>query len=174
MSWLWIKFLAPKPLKFPQTNTKIWILFSYAHFLMHIFPMEMHDAFIVFSVYSVIYKEVSFQLLSGQLLQNKFVRHSTSFWKTTHLHHFTWHSSSVCPQMSQLMEPRASQIKAWAPLCFQACKVRQHSSEAWIHLRTTCAAGAAVHLPWKHSSAVQLAKSNWMLKAFLYQKEQAS
>lgn len=74
MSWLWIKSLAPKPLKFPKTDIGTWILLSYAHTLMHIFPKEMHTAFIYsFLCDLMIYEEVSLQLLSGQLLQNIFL-----------------------------------------------------------------------------------------------------
>lgn len=156
MSWLWIKFLAPKPLQFPKTNIKTWILLSYAHTLMCIFPKEMHTAFIYsFPCDPTIHKEVSFQLLSGQLLQNIFFKRYTAFWKTSHLHRFTWHSSCVCPQMSQLAEPRASQIEAWAPPLFWRCRVRHHNSESQIHLRKTCAAGVQAHLPRKASAAVQ-------------------
>lgn len=170
MSWLWIKFLAPKPFKFPKTNIRTWILLSYAHTLMHIFPKEMHTAFIYsFLCDLMIYEEVSFRLLLGQLLQNMFLNvlqlserqliciASLGIWAVYVL---GW----VSPQSP---EHRASRIEAWAPPHFQRYRVRHHNCESWIHLRTACAAGAPAHLPWKPSAAAQLAKCPFTLPIWI-------
>lgn len=170
MSWLWIKSLAPKPLKFPKTDIGTWILLSYAHTLMHIFPKEMHTAFIYsFLCDLMIYEEVSLQLLSGQLLQNIFLNVLQLSERQLiciislgirAVYVFRW-VSSWSP------EPRASQIEAWAPPCFRRRGVRHHNSESQIHLRTTCASGVPDHLPWKPSATAQLAKCPFTLLVWI-------
>lgn len=161
MSWLRRKFLAPKPLKFPKTSIRTWILLSYAHILMHIFPKEIPTAFIYsFLHHPMVYKEISFQLPSGQLLQNNFLNIlQLSERQLICIASLGIRAVYVLGWVSSWSpEHRASATKAWAPPPFRTCRVRHHNCESWFHLRTTCASGVPAHLPRKPSPAACLAK----------------
>jgi len=133
---------------------------------MHIFFKKMCTEFIYsFLRNSMSYKEVSFQLLSGQLLQNIFFNvlqlserqliciALLGIWVMCVL---GW-VSSWTPAV------RASWIEAWAPPLFQGRRVKHHNCESWIHLRASCATVVPAHLPRKPSATAQLAKHPFTL-----------
>lgn len=85
MSWLWIKFLAPKPLKFPKTNIKTrilllmptpWCIFFLRKCILHLFilffAIQWYTKRSHFSYFQVSFYEVFFWTFYSFLKDNSF------------------------------------------------------------------------------------------------------